>query len=219
MVRFYKRVDLRSRKAMTDFLINHFRYYTANSWNRSQSYACNLKIHRLGLNSEIVDKLFDMIQVQEFFYGINDLLEEFNRCHKYLWQAAMNGRNGGYLVLYQGRTEKSEYKSFCTSCGQRNYTSVQETGTVCGRCKKPDRIDYTAPLLNISVFPCRGTDNGEDFADWEIEDIRERVRLVQELDLLADSIVDYALECVRNDTVEDEEVFIPQTHKVLVPMS
>jgi len=219
MVRFYQRIDLRSRKSMTDFLINHFRYYTANSWNRSQSYACNLKIHRLGLDSEIVDKLFDMIQVQEFFYGIKDLMEKFNRCHNYLWQAAMNGRSGGYLVLYQGQATKSEYKSFCTSCGQRNYTSVQETGTVCGRCKKTDRIDYTTPLMNISIFPGRGTDEDEDFADWEIEDIRERVRLVQELDLLADSIVNYALECVHNYTVEDEEIFIPQTHKVLVPMS
>ena len=89
MVRFYKRIDLRSRKAMTDFLIKYFRYYTANSWNRSQSYACNLKIHRLGLDFEIVNKLFDMIQIQEFFYGINDLLDEFNRQHCYLWQAAM----------------------------------------------------------------------------------------------------------------------------------
>lgn len=219
MVRFYKRIDLRSRKAMTDFLIKHFRYYTANSWNRSQSYACNLKIHRLGLDFEIVNKLFDMIQIQEFFYGINDLLDEFNRQHRYLWQAAMNGRNGGYLVLYKGTVTRSEYKSFCTSCGQRNYTSVQETGTVCGRCKKPDRVDYVTPLLNISVFPDQGTDDGEDFENWEIEDIRERVKLVQELDLLADSIVDYALECVRNYTIEDEEVFISQTHKVLVPMA
>ena len=37
--------------------------------------------------------------------------------------------------------------------------------------------------------------------------------------MLADSIVDYALECVRNFTVEDEEYFVPQTHKVLVPIA
>ncbi|MGN0178949.1 MAG: YqaJ viral recombinase family protein [Monoglobaceae bacterium] len=80
----------------------HFRYFTANSWNGSQSYACNLKITRLGLDSGIVEKLFDMIQVQEFFYGIKDLINEFNSEHNYLWQAGMNGRSGGYLVLYQG---------------------------------------------------------------------------------------------------------------------
>lgn len=91
MVRFYQGIDLRSRNAMIEFLVKHFRYYTANSWNGSQSYACNLKINRLDLSSEIVDKLFDMIQTQEFFYGIDELLQEFNHQHGYLWQASMNG--------------------------------------------------------------------------------------------------------------------------------
>ena len=67
MKRFYMPVDLRSRTAMTEYLQNHFRYPTMNSWNRSESYACNLKITHLGLTSEIVDKLFDMIETQEFF--------------------------------------------------------------------------------------------------------------------------------------------------------
>ena len=133
MKRFYHTVDMRSRKAMTDFLTKHFRYYTANSWNGSQSYACNLKIDRLGLNSEIVNKLFDMIQVQEFFCGINGLLEDFNHRHNYLWQAAMNGRSNGYLVLYQGEATKSKYKSLCTSCGQKNIRSVEGDGNICGK--------------------------------------------------------------------------------------
>ncbi len=218
MVRFYKKVDLRSRKEMTDFLIKHFRYNTANSWNGSQSYACNLKITRLGLDSEIVDKLFDMIQVQEFFYGINQLLDDFGREHNYLWQAAMNGRSGGYLVLYQGEASKSEYKSFCTACGQKNYTSVKETGMICGRCKRSTRVDYKTPPLNIHIYPGRSIDDGEDFEDWDIDDLREHVKLIQEFDKLADSIVDYLLECVRKFTVEDEEYFVSQTQKVLVPI-
>ena len=219
MVRFYQGIDLRSHNAMIEFLVKHFRYYTANSWNGSQSYACNLKINRLDLSSEIVDKLFDMIHTQEFFYGIDELLQEFNHQHGYLWQASMNGRNGGYLVLYQGQATKSDYKSFCTSCGQRNYRSVQETGPICGRCKKPHRIDYMTAPLNISVFPGRGTDDNENFKDWDINDIRERVRLVQEFDMLADKIVDYAIMCANNYTVEDEEIFIPKTRKILVPLT
>ena len=46
---------------MTQYLTTHFRYPTLNSWNRSTSYACNLKITHLGLSPEVVDKLFDMI--------------------------------------------------------------------------------------------------------------------------------------------------------------
>ena len=95
MVRFYQSVDLRSRRDMIKFLQNHFRYYTMNSWNISQSYACNLKIYQLGLDSEIVDKLFDLIETQEFFYVMNDLMDEFNRDHDYRWQVSMNGKSGG----------------------------------------------------------------------------------------------------------------------------
>ena len=59
-------IDLRSRCEMTDYLRNHFRYSTMNSWNHATSYACNLKIYRLGLDPEIESKLFDMLDTREF---------------------------------------------------------------------------------------------------------------------------------------------------------
>ena len=80
-------------------------------------------------------------------------------------------------------------------------------------------IDYMTAPLNISVFPGRGTDDNENFKDWDINDIRERVRLVQEFDMLADKIVDYAIMCANNYIVEDEEIFIPKTRKILVPLT
>ena len=52
MKTFYTDVDLRSRKAMTAFLLKHFRYDTMSSWNQADSYACNLKIYRLGLERD-----------------------------------------------------------------------------------------------------------------------------------------------------------------------
>ncbi len=63
---------------MTDFLRNHFRYHTMNSWNRSTSYACNLKITHLGLDSITLNKLFDLIQVPQFYAELQDLIEAFN---------------------------------------------------------------------------------------------------------------------------------------------
>ena len=61
MRRFYQSVDLRSRSQMTDFLTKHFRYPTMNSWNNAVSYACNLKIHSLGLCDEVYEKLYDLL--------------------------------------------------------------------------------------------------------------------------------------------------------------
>ena len=58
---FYKQVDLRSRKAMTEFLSGHFRYYTTRSWNGATSYAHNMKIHKLPLSSEEKDKLHELM--------------------------------------------------------------------------------------------------------------------------------------------------------------
>lgn len=130
MKRFYHAVNLRSRAEMTLFLQNHFRYDTMNSWNQSTSYACNLKIHRLGLSAEIVDRLYEMMETQEFFDAMRELRDDFNAAHNYRWQAEMNGRSGGYLVLYQGELRPSGYQSFCTSCGQRNYKSIKESRAI-----------------------------------------------------------------------------------------
>ena len=216
MIKFYQPVDMRSRTAMTQFLINHFRYYTMNSWNRSESYACNLKIYNLGLEKETTDKLYDMIQTEEFFDEINELLEEFGRENNYIWQAKMNGRSGGYLVLYQGGTSSSQYRSFCTNCGQRNYRSIEENGNVCGVCGKHTRVDYIKPPIQISIYPGKGTDDGEDFEDWDMYTLRERVSLIKDFDRLADKVVARAIELAKNYIVKDGEYFVPQTRKVMV---
>lgn len=51
---FSKRVDKRSREEMTTYLAGHFRYNTMNSWNRSTSYACNMKLYNLGLDRDTI---------------------------------------------------------------------------------------------------------------------------------------------------------------------
>ena len=78
MKRFSVPVDLRSRKEMTDFLQTHFRYDTMNSWNCATSYACNLKIPRLGLSHEIESKLYELLDTTEFFFLRQDLMDAFD---------------------------------------------------------------------------------------------------------------------------------------------
>ena len=217
MRRFYQSVDLRSRSQMTDFLTKHFRYPTMNSWNNAVSYACNLKIHKLGLCDEVYEKLFVLLDCQEFFLALKELMDNFAAEHNYRWQVGMNGRCDGYLVLYQGEITPSGYKSFCTSCGQLNYRSVNETGKQCGRCGLHTRVDFDKPHMQVSTFPGRGTDDDTDFTDWSMDELRDRVRLIQEFDRLADRIVDRAIDIARNYVVEEEEYYVPKVRKVLVP--
>lgn len=218
MKTFYRPVDCRSRKDMTEYLREHFRYPTMSSWNGSTSYACSLKIYQLGLASDTVDKLFELIQTEEFFQDLSMLLQDFGSAHDYLWQAGMNGRSGGYLVLYQGERIPSGYKSYCTNCGQKSYRSVQETGNVCGVCRKPARVDFPGTHMQVTTFPGRGTDCDADFEDWSMYDLRNRVRLVQEFDRLADDMVQEAVFYAQNYAVQDEEYQVTQTRKALVPV-
>ena len=216
MRKFSESVDLRSRQEMTDFLRNHFRYNTMNSWNQATSYACNLKIHRLGLESEIESKLYDMLGTQEFYCLRQDALGLFNEMHDYQWQAAFNGRSGGYLVLYQGELRPSGHLSYCTCCGQRNFRSVKDTGNVCGACGKPSRVDFSTPPKKSVTFPGRGTDMDEDYEEWSLHELRNRVKLVQELDSLADDLVSQAIRLANEYDVVEEEYYVPQTRRVLV---
>lgn len=215
MKTFSKKVDLRNRKEMVEFLTSHFRYNTANSWNNSTSYAHNVKIYNLGLTEEQKDKLYDMIDTDEFYDEINFIIHDFDEDHNHEWQVGFNGRSGGYLVLYQGDQKELDYKSRCTKCGQLNYTTVEETGAVCGKCGANARVNLTRPIMRSFTYPCRGTDMREDFADWDIDSIRERVKLVQEFDKLCDDILAQVVYMCDNATVEEEIEYIPQTKKVL----
>lgn len=212
---FYQNVDLRSRACMKEFLEKHFRYSTMNSWNESTSYAQNMKIYNLELHSEIEEKLLDMLDCEEFGERIYELCYQFGEQHNYAWQASFNGRSSGYLVLYRGGRKESGYKSYCTCCGQKNYRSVKETGNVCGRCGKPGRVDFKTPDMSIYLTPGMSVDMNTDFDDWSVEELRERVRLVQEFDRLADDIVKEAVEMAENYSVQEEEIFIPTTRKIL----
>ena len=218
MRKFSEPVDLRSRKEMTDYLRNHFRYSTMNSWNQATSYACNLKIYRLGLNAEIEAKLYDMLDTQEFYFARQELLDMFNEEHQFLWQVGFNGRSGGYLVLYEGGIKPTGYLSFCTCCGQRNYRSVRDTNNVCGACGQAARVDYKEPPKQPFVYPGRGIDMDDDYEEWSISDLRDRVKLVQELDSLADNLVSQAIQMARQCEVIEEEYFVPQTRRALVAL-
>lgn len=212
---FSKRVDKRSRKEMIAYLENHFRYNTMNSWNRSTSYACNMKLYNLGLDRETEDKLWDLLDVPEFYERLHELIEDFNRQHNYLWQTGWNGRNNGYLVLYQGGAKPSGYRSYCTKCGQKNYTSVAETGKRCGVCNEETRVDFIKPPMRIFAYPGRSVDMDEDFENWSLYALKQRTALVQEFDWLADNIVAEALYIAQTLSVEEQTVYIPTTRRVL----
>lgn len=101
---FEQQINITSREEMVSFLMNHFRYHTMSSWNRSTSYAHNIKVHgNIGLPEDIKDSVYDMIFCQEWADHMSNFLDQFGYNSDDQWQIGTNGRSSGYLVLYQSK--------------------------------------------------------------------------------------------------------------------
>lgn len=113
-----------TKEEMIDFLREHFRYHTMNSWNNATSYARNVKLHNLGLTRDQRDRAYDIIYAEGAYDEINAILHAFDAAHEFRYQMSFNGRSGGYIVLYEGGQKPSGYQSYCTNCGRLNYEKV-----------------------------------------------------------------------------------------------
>ena len=165
---FYKTgVDIASTKSMWNFLHEHFTYYTMNSWNRSESIANNVKLHRLDLDGDwtvAMRYIFDEADAGGLQLYIEDEIREFVEANPY-YEVYFNGRSGGYLVL----CEKDGHKSVLPEC-------VAEFDTY---------EDFKAEV--------KSGWNYWNVADFNKE-LRDAVEIVREFDRLCDRLRDIVNE-------------------------
>jgi hypothetical protein len=213
---FYRKVDTRSRQSMVAFLMRHARYNTMNSWNRATSYAHCVKVHRLGLASAEWAKAYDVLQAAEVSDAWQPVMDEFTDDWDGRATIGFNGRSGGYLVLYESEYQDSEYRSYCSACGQQNYQISTVESCLCGRCGAAARVNYDVAPRKLVVWPGRGMDESRDFGDWPMSHLKERVRLVHAFDRACDRIRDNFIDMIHRFDVVDEEFSVIRTRKVLV---
>lgn len=129
---FYKSgIDITNDRQMFEFLKNHFEYYTMNSWNRGQSIANNVKLHRLNLSGDWC-VAYNLLANGEYD-TISYMIDDWRRCRPG-YEVYFNGRSGGYLVLYDNDSRGhvlpesildsdtyEDYKEWC----RENYGSVK----------------------------------------------------------------------------------------------
>jgi hypothetical protein len=72
--------------------------------------------------------------------------------------------------------------------------------------------------MQVFTWPGREVDMYENFDDWTLREIRERVELVQDFDKMCDSIVGEFIDTCRNYRITEEEILVPETIKVLEPV-
>jgi hypothetical protein len=206
---FEKQVDTRSRQAMVKFLTGHFRYDTMNSWNRATSYANRVKIPYLGLTREQAMRAYEMLST-DYWDQLRFAIDNFTFKTKGDYTIGVNGRSGGYLVLYRGEYYDPGYKSRCRACGQLNYTSVIGEADRCGSCGKIERVNISRPMRWHRTSGM-GIDQDLEFDDWSMFELRQRVELVREFDRACDDIRDDFIDILDECEVVEETVMVPKT--------
>ena len=86
--------------------------------------------------------------------------------------------------------------------------------TRCGKCGEDTRVNLTHPLYKIYTTGA-SIDQNEDFEDWSIEDIRDRIKLVQDFDRLCDNCLAALKNLINNTEIVEEEYVEVKTKKTL----
>jgi hypothetical protein len=102
VMHFRKELDMEDPEELQEFIKGHERYNLMNSWNRCTSYANCVKISHLPLTHDQASKAYELIDCEDFWFPINDLMREWAIERKHEWSVGFNGRSGGYIVLYKG---------------------------------------------------------------------------------------------------------------------
>ena len=214
MKTFSQKVDLRSREAMVAFLSHHFRYWTMNSWNRSSSYANCVKVHKLDLAPEQLERAWSLIECDEVLAGLNRLIADWAAKHHWRGQVGFNGRSRGYLVLLQGQLDHENARTArCDECAKATWHTRD---TACTTIGCPGTLRVLSELIpQIVTYPGRGTDDGEDFDAWDLDSLRDRVKLVQDFDRLCDDLVHAFVEFCDHFEAVDEGIMVPKKVKLL----
>lgn len=208
MVKFFSKINTRRKEDLIAFLKTHTRYHTMNSWNCMTSYANCVKIHRMGLSGDRLDKAFEMLNMPQVYSAINYVLDAWAMNHSWQWQVGFNGRSSGYLVLYRGKLDYTNtYTAVCDTCGKHTWHKENIPCTVCGAGML---IVQNKPIPQIST--CMGdVDQDVDFADWSMDGLRSRVRLVQEFDKLCDLCLSVFVDYCDNYDIVDEDIVTTKT--------
>ncbi len=202
-----------TKQQMTDYLRNHFRYDTMNSWNQATSYAVNVKLHRLKWKTpELANAAYEFLDIREAYDDCNAILRDFALRHDWQWQICFNGRSSGYLVLIHGGYKLLKIAPADMKPGDRHYSDRigrwfdYEEARDKGWLGKDWKQIYTRPGMSV--------DHCETFDDWDMDALRVRVALVREFDNVCENAVRAFQDFVElHDTVVIE---VPSTSRVKV---
>lgn len=151
-----------TKKELINVLLGASKYPTMNSWNGVYSLSRNIKLYNLGLNEKQEELAYSIICREVETNIIGDILDDYSQKllektnHRYT--LGINGRCGGYVVMYKVVDYESPYK-YKIACGE---------GFLSGYTEEGDFDDWSYTELNdaykiLKIFNSIVDDMIEDF--------------------------------------------------------
>jgi len=180
-------VDICSPKSMFNFINEHFKYWTMNSWNRLESIAHNVKLYNLGLDGDwctALDYLTDENDIGDLQFEISMRIRDWEKDNPG-YTLGFNGRSDGYLVIYN--MEKDGRVNF------RNILPESLTGY----------DTYEEWKASLKDNWCGYTENVSDY----IGELREYTQLIRNFDKFCDELRELVNEYSKMDYEADKKAF------------
>ena len=180
-------VDICSPKSMFNFINEHFKYWTMNSWNRLESIAHNVKLYNLGLDGDwctALDYLTDENDIGDLQFEISMRIRDWEKDNPG-YTLGFNGRSDGYLVIYN--MEKDGRVNF------RNILPESLTGY----------DTYEEWKASLKDNWCGYTENVSDY----IGELREYTQLIRNFDKFCDELRELVNEYSKMDYDADKKAF------------
>lgn len=87
-------------------------------------------------------------------------------------------------------------------------------GNRCGACGRDGRVNHS--FTELVVYSGRAIDQDDTFEDWSMQELRMRVRLVQDFDTTCDQIRAWFITLLNQCRVVERTVMVPRSVKELV---
>lgn len=208
---FTQKAVPKTKEGIASFLTGHPRYSINSSHIPITSYSHNVKLDRLGLTRTECDKADSIIATNDYWDELNVVLRAFQKEMNGEYQILPQGRQCGYLVLFEAEVYDPGYKSTCSRCGQLNYQEVKSSACVCGVCRAP-RVNLKKPL-SWSRTLGSGIDHGvshEEMLDRSMGELKNRLDLVRRFDEACDSTRLAFIQLLNEFMMVEQTVMIPQ---------
>jgi hypothetical protein len=222
---FEKPVDKRSRRAMVDFLLQHLRY--------DGGYAHCVKVYQLDLPRDIAtDAAFRVLERGNYWNDLQWPIEEFQENWNHCYAICTAGRSSGYLTLSHASLVATNWKSYCRTCGQREFQAARHVTppprsaascavllhaglslptlvlgnrcAACGAIGEGGRVNFAMPPKELRLG-ASVDDTASEIAEMAMDDLRERVNLLTDFARCCDEIRSAFIDLARSLDVADTE--------------